>query len=407
MYGTCDGTVQNSASYSPISNSAPYVGYGRALALNANLTQFVLGTAFVDLSYTSFTIEGWINSVTSTGDRGIFGQCQCSTCTNQCLYFILRSGRLHIGFTSNDLSGSTVISNNNWYHVAFVYNYQTQQQILYLNGVQDAIKSNAQAYQGKNGSIQIGSTQVYSTTNYFHGYIDNLALTTRAKSSDEILRDASIVVYYPFDLPDQTLDGGPNRLNGTAYSTVTTSGRVNQSIRFIGSGSYFQVYGFYYLPWGVSNTRSFSISMWIYPTSGTNSTIVQLFSTSFSVNNCANLLGIYAPTSTAGQIFVGSSSNGPSVMTGPFISQNTWTHISLTFSSTNGYTLYVNAVAFGATGPGTYPMTGTFVYLFIGLYNNVNCNAASLNVPYQGGVDEFYIHSRELTQSDVTGLANP
>jgi hypothetical protein len=63
-----------------------------------------------------------------------------------------------MGFTLNDLSGSQTLTAFNWYHIAFVYNYQTQQQILYLNGVQDTIKSNAQPYQGTNGSIQIGST---------------------------------------------------------------------------------------------------------------------------------------------------------------------------------------------------------------------------------------------------------
>jgi hypothetical protein len=81
-------------------------------------------------------IEAWIYSTTSyTGDTGIFGQCQCSICTNQCLYFIFRASRLYAGFTLNDVSGSSILTTTLWYHITFIYNYETQQQIVYLNGV--------------------------------------------------------------------------------------------------------------------------------------------------------------------------------------------------------------------------------------------------------------------------------
>ncbi len=384
----------------------PYVGYGRAILFTAASFQSVVVPTFFNLSFTSFTIEAWIYpTITITGDRGIFGQCQCSTCANQCLYLILRSARLYISFTSNDLWGSTTLVLNTWYHIAFVYNYQTQQQILYVNGVQDAIKSNAAAYQGTNGSVQIGSTQVYSTTNYFNGYIDNLNVTTLAKSATDILRDGSLVAYYSFDLPNPNFDSGPNRLNGTPASTVPVPGRVNQAIRII-SLAYFLVYGLYNVPYGVSNTRSFSISMWIYPTTGGSSTFVQFFPTAVSNNPCTNFLGIYSPTGLGGQIFLQSLNNGPSLMTGPYVTQNTWTHVSVTFSSTNGYTLYINGTAFGATGATAYATSLSFAYLFIG-YIGINCNIASQNVAYTGSIDELYIHSRELTQADVTGLANP
>ncbi len=384
----------------------PYVGYGRAILFTAASFQSVLVPTFLNLSFTSFTIEAWINPTLTTGDRGIFGQCQCSTCANQCLYFILRSGRLYIGFTSNDLSGSTTLNIGVWYHIAFVYNYQTQQQILYVNGVQDAIKSNAAGYQGTNGSIQIGSTQVYSTTNYFNGYIDNLNVTTLAKAATDVLSDGALIAYYSFDAPNPSLDNGPNRLNGTLISAVTVPGRVNQAIRII-STAYFQIYGLSNVPWGVSNSRSFSISMWIYPTSVGSSTFVQVFST--SMTQCANLLGIYSYVGSAGQIFVQSINCNQAVLTGPFVTQNTWTHISLTFSTTNGYTLYTNGIAFGATGlSGAFSTSGTFAYLFIG-FSTINCNSAlgSTNVAYQGSIDELYIHNRELTQADVTTLANP
>jgi len=123
LYGVYNGQLINGATYTPILTSLPYVGYGRALNLLGSSNQsFVVSTPFLDLTYKSFTIEAWIYSTIATGDRGIFGQCQCSTCANECFYFIVRTNRLYVGFTLNDLLGSTILATNTWYHVAFVYN---------------------------------------------------------------------------------------------------------------------------------------------------------------------------------------------------------------------------------------------------------------------------------------------
>jgi hypothetical protein len=411
LYNGYDGQLVNAPTFTPAgSTTLPFVGFGRAISFAAASLQSVLVPLFFNLSSTSFTIEAWIYLTLTTGDRGIFGQCQCSTCTNQCFYFIVRSAHLYVSFTANDLSGSTTLALNTWYHVAFVYNYQTQQQILYINGVQDTNRSNAAAYQGTNGSIQIGATQVYLTTNYFNGYIDNVNITTYAKSSTDILRDGAMMAYYSFDVPNPTYDSGPNRLNGSFSGAVTVPGRVNQAIRVIAT-TYFQAYGFSNVPYGVSTARSFSIAMWIYPTSLVTSTFVQFFATSMGAGSCQNLLGIYSFTAAglAGQIVVQPSNCFQSVMTGPFLTQNAWTHVALTFSTTNGYTLYTNGIYFGATGAtAAFATSLTFANLFIG-FSGTNCNNAlgASNVAYTGSIDEVYIYNRELTQSDVTGLANP
>jgi hypothetical protein len=146
--------------------------------------------------------------------------------------------------------------------------------------------------------------------------------------------------------------------------------------------------------------------MWINPTSGGSYTFVQLFSSAFPAGGCVNLLGVYAPGGTVGEIFVQSANNGPSLLTGPPVTQNTWTHISLTFSPTFGYTLYINGVYFVATGPSGYAGSGTYGLLFIG-YSGTACAGGGQNFAYQGSIDEVYIHSRELAQADVTALANP
>jgi hypothetical protein len=142
-YGVYNGVLMNIATYFSTTNTQPYVGYGRGLTLLSTASQyFVVSSPTLYLSYKSFTLEAWIYpTLSSSGDFGIFGQCACSTCTNQCLYFIIRNYKLYIGFTNNDLSGTTTLTTNTWYYVTFVYDYSAQQQTLYINGVQDATKS--------------------------------------------------------------------------------------------------------------------------------------------------------------------------------------------------------------------------------------------------------------------------
>ena len=357
------------------------------------------------MAYTSFTIEAWIYSMTSyTGDSSIFGQCQCSTCANQCLYFIVRGGHLYAGFIFNDIGGSTALNAAVWYHVAFVYNADTQQQILYVNGIQDAVKSNAIPYQGTTGNIWIGSTSASLSPNYFNGYIDNVKVTTRAKSASEILQDASLIAYYSFDLPSSNADRGPNGLSGSSVNTAVVVGRVNQAMHFTGVSSYFQAYGFYQAGYGVNLGQPFSISMWINPLSIVSSAFVQQ-STTQTGGSCLNMIGIYSATSLTGQLV--AQTYGYPVIFGPFITINTWTHFSWTYSSTNGARLYVNGILFGSTGSYTVQNSGVITWLQIG-YNFACASSGSINNgPYRGAIDEIYIHNRELIQTDVTALVNP
>ncbi|CAF1238188.1 unnamed protein product [Didymodactylos carnosus] len=179
LYGVYGGSIVNGASYlSPTTSPYVYSGSDQAIRLQSTSNQSVSVSTFFNLTYTSFTVEAWIYPQLVTTDNTIFGQCACTACTNQCLYLIIRSSHLYMGFNFNDLAGTATLTASTWYHVEFVYNYQTLQQIIYLDGVQDSIRSNVQPYQGQNGSITIGIS-TFLPANYYNGYIDNMALTTR------------------------------------------------------------------------------------------------------------------------------------------------------------------------------------------------------------------------------------
>ncbi|CAF4248935.1 unnamed protein product, partial [Rotaria sordida] len=251
----------------------------------------------------------------------------------------------------------------------------------------------------------IGSTLVLSIRNYFNGYIDNVKITTRAKTSDEILTAATLAGYFSFDMPSPYNDNGPNSVNGIQNSAVIVSGRVNQAIRFSGSSSYFYAYGFFQVGYGVLASKSFSVSLWINPTALTASTIVQ-FSYSLTTYRCHNLIGIFSNYGTTGQIIIQGWSSSWIILVGSYLTTNTWTHISVTYSYTNGLTLYVNGGYFDQTGSFTFTNSGYITYLQLGFMYTCSSSGSVSNSAYQGSVDEVYVHSRELTQAEVTTLAS-
>ncbi|CAF2420359.1 unnamed protein product [Rotaria sp. Silwood2] len=395
LYGTYNGTVVNGATFS----NTTYFGYGYNLALNDSSIQSVTITyPFFNLSYTSFTFEAWIYGNTLTGDRSIFSQCQCSSCQSQCLYLIIRNYKMYMGFMLNDLVGSTSVSTNTWYHVAYVYDYASRTQSIYLQGILDGTKTSAGPYQGQNGSINIGTS--YLSSSSFYGYIDNMKLTTRAKSASEILTDASLVVYFSFDGSTLTQDMGPNQMNGSISNAVAVTGKVGQGLAFSGLSSYLQIYGFYQLG---RSSQSFSFALWIYPYSVTGGTLIHKSTAQYTSGTwCQDMMGL----TYAGQIAFYTNGGGRQI-TGPFISINQWTHIVYTYSNTDGQIMYINGIQYAATGSMSFSSSGVIDWLTIG-HNIVGCSPSPIyGVPFFGIIDEFYVFRRELSATDVYTLANP
>ena len=124
-------------------------------------------------------------------------------------------------FDLDDLSGVTVLSINQWYHVAFVYDYSTSTQYLHLNGFLESSRV-SNSYHGMSGAIMMGA--VYNgPTNFFTGYIDLVLVMTQAKNASEVLNDGSLVCYYSFD-SNSYYDSGPLGLNGSGVGLSAASG---------------------------------------------------------------------------------------------------------------------------------------------------------------------------------------
>ncbi|CAF0898264.1 unnamed protein product [Adineta steineri] len=228
-------------------NSPTYVtpsitGSGYALQLIRNSKQYIQIPIFKSFVNTSFTVEMWIYPTTLLNGNyyfGLFTQYDGAT-KDHSLQMMIRGLQLTLDFYGGGVNGATSLTTKTWYHVAFVYDYPSKTQIVYLNGYQDGSRSPAGPYLGTSGSINIGMYQDSSSFNYFDGYIDQVSLTMAAKSASDILNDATLASWHSFDR-DITYDSGPNKLQGKAFDVTLAPGKVDQGLNFSLSSSYYQV----------------------------------------------------------------------------------------------------------------------------------------------------------------------
>jgi hypothetical protein len=273
VYGFYDGILvtNNGSSW----KSPGYAGYGSAAFFSRYIYSFVNHS--LNLMNTSFTISAWIwmpFNFTLSGAKFfvLFSQCQQTTDDN-CMHLVINNGSLYLGFFGDDLQGNTKLQSNQWLHVAFVYNRPASQQLVYLNGIQDGNRTAIGKYNGSASPINLGAVPQIGRILFHSGFIDKLTFVSRVKNASELLDEATLVAYYPFD--GSYLDSGPNNINNNngVFTTFNSSGRFGQALMInSANSSYFQTTGFYYL--GLTN-YPYSFSLWIYPFIN-NGTILQV-----------------------------------------------------------------------------------------------------------------------------------
>ena len=240
-------------------------GYaGSALYLDGSPFEQLIAPS-MNLSSRSFTIQLWFYFTRiPTQDNAFFGQQSLANVGKYCLFLMSRLGRLYMGFYAADTSGATLLQNATWYHAAFVYDNDQRQQSIYLNAALDGQSSTGVGpYLGSTGSMTIGSAKIDGTIGkpFFSGYLDELMISTRVKSQCEILNDATLVAYFPFD--GNYADVGPNSLSLTSSGASFIAGYTNLGVYLSGSTSYLQIGSLTSL--GRSNYQ-YSIAFWIRPT---------------------------------------------------------------------------------------------------------------------------------------------
>ncbi len=156
---------------------------GGALEFNGSNARVV--APYIPLDSRSFTITMWVYPVLYTSEQVVISQVQSNT-TNTSLHYRIYgpdSGRVRMGFYSNDLDTTTTLEQNNWYHLTFWYDYENQNRRIYINGVLEA-EAGAGPYLGTTGNTVIGMWD--NTAQWFQGIIDDVQIYDHALTDSEI-----------------------------------------------------------------------------------------------------------------------------------------------------------------------------------------------------------------------------
>lgn len=249
--------------------------------------------------------------------------------------------------------------------------------------------------------------------------LDHITISAgSARTACQILNDAILIAYYPFNSNGMVNDYSANLNHGVSSDITTVStGRMGEAIYFSSNRSYFQSRTFA----SVRNVTmsTFSISLWINPTDPlTGGTLLR----ASDVQNGSGsfCLDILAFTSAGNLLFQWlQSATVVNSTLGPVIPTNTWTHIALTYTAGNGMRLFINGQStvttsnlvnlpwFADSEPG---------YITLGNVGPLGATAAppvcrNGTIPYSPGVflgmvDEYRFYVRELDGQEICVLAD-
>jgi hypothetical protein len=291
---------------------------------------------------------------------------------------------------------------NTWFHAAFVYDHSIRKRFIYLNGVLDTSSNATQVLSVAPENISI-DWALTSANMYYGGYMDHLTVSLRAKAACEVLQNATLSAYFPFDSSSSALtDSGPNFLKATGSGYNISTGHLNSAMFFNSVGSYAQIAGVRVLGQtsASSFTLPFSISVWLNPTVN-NGSVLHVSSTNSGLGWCSDFLAFSQMGHIVAQLVTTAT-------IGPILNTNTWTHVAMTFSPSNSLRLYIDGSLYTTA---TYnASSGSNTTMYVTLANPLNGNSTcatsySVLCQYLGGIDELRIYSRELNSTDVCTLA--
>jgi hypothetical protein len=275
---------------------------------------------------------------------------------------------------------------------------------------------------------------------YYTGYIDQLTFTFRAKSSTELLNEATLIFAYQFINQGELFeDLGPNAINGTGQNVFSNG---SNELIFNTTASYFQSSDFTLL---FSQNYSYSIAFWIEPSVDYTATgdrggylapLVRLSSMTTSSNGvqgdekCVSILAL-----SQGQLMLTANLPSSSLYFTTYnltLQSNEKYHITFTYSlSTKKFQLYCNGQLFNSSSDTQYdsplmqlnggiprmkltlggpsnPKHPEQQYQWFSTMCNWGGQYALQNglyfIEFNGTMSDVRMYSRVLTQSDIDTL---
>jgi subtilisin-like proprotein convertase family protein len=378
----------------PLLTNAQYY-FNRAYSFTGATGTYAVTDPGANLSLTgSFTVECWVNPTNvATPSYQILVQKRLgSAATGYTLY--LSTGKVCIRTNSSSrLTGTTIIPNNSWSHVAATYSSSTGVFTVYVNGVADGtvtVASAAPAADTDSLRFAAGFNSPYA------GLMDEIRVWNVELSAADLLARMRIPIGENSGVyaglvgawRGNDINGGSgiDEINGyTAYlrgaSAFVPIGDkpcchigFNTAVKFSGAaGTYIAA------PHAsaLNITGSFTLECWVNPTNVTTPSAQILIQ-----KRMGSTAAGYTMYLSAGKVCI--RTNSTTRLTGTtVIPNNVWSHVAATYnSSTNVFTVYVNGTADGTvTTASAAPAADTDSLRL----------AAGFNSPYAGLMDEVRI----------------
>lgn len=154
----------------------------------------------------------------------------------------------------------------------------------------------------------------------------------RAKSACEVINDATLLSYVPFD-GVSLADRGPNQVQTWTWGDVqVVRGYRNEGAGFSTAASAVLSYGYTVLGY---EDHSFSISIWINPDQY-GGTILHISDENLGGNHCLSILQLSAVGSPVAMLYSTPLTIDKITANTTTLPINQWTHLVFTFSIENG-----------------------------------------------------------------------
>ena len=330
-----------------------------------------------------FTLECWVNPVSNGTIYD--GRVANTSATGLIINVSNSTFTINNGSSPTPFITSSVISFNNWYHIAIVRSGTNL--VLYINGI--FVVSKLVNTNFSDGHMIIGAN--CQTQNFFSGNIDQFRITKFARyTSNFVVPNSAVQTSMPsydpfwfnttalFHLDDNVdISNGNNSLvltKGVYYygnginATISDTGKFNKSL-MLHTGSFAKANVEFHV--GTQNGwtaavhnfmfyRDFTIEFFVNNTSNVSGTWRTFFSTRINDNSAVNTLGIWIGLySGSNKLTVAHSS--PIINTNSTLTVNTWYHIALVRNGLD-LILYLNGVQVGSV-PINYVFDAWYCYI--------------------------------------------
>ena len=127
----------------------------------------------------------WANPILQGGDQQcVFTQTDVNQGNKSLHYRIYNNGTVRMGFYGNDLDAAGAVKANEWAHISFWCDADSNTRRIYINGEEKAQDQGKSLYMGTNGDTIVGSWGPNGQK--FNGLIDEVMVWDRSLTENEI-----------------------------------------------------------------------------------------------------------------------------------------------------------------------------------------------------------------------------